>query len=468
MVFGRLDDTFHPLDIFLHVWILSMFIETTREMFHLYKHGRKFNRWKHFKEWITSIGNLISLATILSLCIAFICRWFPCTRQVARIFYGINISFFILRILRLYTASKTLGPLVTMVKLMLLRTLKFSAIFVIFLSAYAVAVQAVVGQFAGQSVTFYAVLDVFYQAYFQTFGELFLDELPGGESQPQTLIATIYICFLAAYLFMGHLLMLNLLIALFNRDIDKVDEQSKEIWIFEHYVLHNQFSKRPALPEPLSLLLYVYYLAKYLYSKCCGKSDMENPNNDQDKKFMRECLNDYIMQEQKRQEFSYKDKFDRLEDLGEEIKEDVDHWSKKIKHGTKYINKAKKTTIGTESKLYNRLTDLERQVSKLESLVERIDEWDPNRKVSRVKRWLLPYIHPSMREGNEGYLPLLKKGRGSVTITRWNMKNRKSYCIYLFVNHADVFSNCFRYSPSSIFDIFDMLSLCSFLLLREI
>ncbi|XP_070555008.1 transient receptor potential cation channel subfamily M member 5-like isoform X3 [Ptychodera flava] len=369
LTFCQLDHTFTPADIITHVWMMAILTEITRAMFYLYRREENFSRKKHIKEWTKFTWNRLAMVTIMTSLAAFLCRWFTATRLLARVFYGVNYPLFAFRILRLYAATKLFGPLVSMIKHMLFTTFRFTVIFMVFLIGYGVAIQALVGEHSGEEVSIYAVRDIFYKPYFQVFGELFLDDIPGAEEDadedaPSTVTSFLYTCFLAVYLFMGNVLLLNLIIAIFSYDIQRVNEKSVEIWKFEKYILHIEFMKRSTLPEPLSLIEYLYLLGDNIVKKLkesnCARGNVNyddstvNSKDTLNQEFVTHCLSCYVRDEEHRKLFSVEAKTGRLERTSGYIREQnqtIIESAKKIKHRTR--------------KLKQRTGDIKRNTSRL-------------------------------------------------------------------------------------------------------
>ncbi|XP_070569901.1 transient receptor potential cation channel subfamily M member 5-like [Ptychodera flava] len=182
LTFSHLGSTFPLADFVAHVWILAILIEIARAMFNLYSPEQNFSRRKHFKEWSKFTWNRLAMAAMVTSIVAFLCRWFTATRLLGRICYGVNYALFAFRVLRLYSATEVFGPWVSMIKHMLFTTFKFTIIFMVFLVGYGVAIQALLGEHSGEGISFLAVRDIFYKPYFQVFGELFLDDIPGGRA----------------------------------------------------------------------------------------------------------------------------------------------------------------------------------------------------------------------------------------------------------------------------------------------
>ncbi|XP_070540743.1 transient receptor potential cation channel trpm-like [Ptychodera flava] len=181
-----------------------------------------------------------------------------------------------------------------------------------------------------------------------------------------------YIIFLGFYLFVGHLLMMNLLIAIFNRDIEKVNEKSKEIWTYEHYILHEQFSEKPVLPEPFSLLAYFYYLVRFIIRKCCSNDEQSDGNTMACTEFVQKCMSQYKEEEKQSPDHSHEQMISQLKQICDDIRKrkltvnTVYINATKIKHNTNAIDE----DISGEDSLGKRMEAFEKRVmEKLDELV---------------------------------------------------------------------------------------------------
>ncbi|XP_077989938.1 transient receptor potential cation channel subfamily M member-like 2, partial [Glandiceps talaboti] len=329
IIFCHLGRNFDIPDVLVHGWIATYFTEIFREMFQFHHRSQCINRLQHFLEWQKVTWNRLAILTIATAMGSFCLRWFPETMIASRFLYAVNYFLFALRILRLYTASKTLGPMVNMIKQMFFRTLEFTMVFIIFLLGYGVAVQAFLARYSGRSFSFFVFVDVFYKPYFQTFGELFVDDLAGVDEDsgsPKTTTSILYTTLLAVHLFIGNVLLLNLLIAIFSRDIERVQEQSQEVWKFEQYLLHQEFERKPVFPPPLSIFVNIFWIGKYIIKKCrqcqsCGerKGRRRHQQNQHLKNFNRNCLSQYIAYEKQRLHNSIEARTERLEEASQNL-----------------------------------------------------------------------------------------------------------------------------------------------------
>ncbi|CAG2185727.1 unnamed protein product [Mytilus edulis] len=153
----------------------------------------------------------------------------------AKSIFCINAVVFYIKVLEIYTVNSRLGPKMVMIKKMMLELVMFILVLTIFLLAYGVASQ---GLMHLQRKSEWQILtDVVYFPYWQLYGELSLEEIQDDdhckylnmtdtcdkvnktdmydESYCRQYHGLVPV-FLAAYLMIGNILLLNLLIAIFR------------------------------------------------------------------------------------------------------------------------------------------------------------------------------------------------------------------------------------------------------------
>ena len=68
--------------------------------------------------------------------------------------------------------------------------------------------------------------------------------------------------FLAFYLLIGNVMLLNLLIAIFTSVFEEVQVNSNEVWKWEMYRLVHEYDSRPGLAPPFTLIEDLFHLLK--------------------------------------------------------------------------------------------------------------------------------------------------------------------------------------------------------------
>ncbi|PIK55607.1 putative transient receptor potential cation channel subfamily M member 2 isoform X7 [Apostichopus japonicus] len=169
---------------------------------------------------------MVDVATLLLFGIGLGLRFFPGTFQAARIVLALDLMVFYMRLLQSFSVSKNLGPKLIMIARMMVDLLFFVCILAVFLIGYGVASQAIL--FPNETDPRKLFTGIFYHAYFQMYGELFLENIEGdGCSDNTTLIdlglatqcpehSWMGILLLCIYMMLSNVLLLNLLIAMFS------------------------------------------------------------------------------------------------------------------------------------------------------------------------------------------------------------------------------------------------------------
>ena len=84
--------------------------------------------------------------------------------------------------------------------------------------------------------------------------------------------------FLAIYLLVGNVMLLNLLIAIFTSVFEEVHENSNEVWKWEMFRLLAEYDGRPGLAPPLVIFEDIWRISKLTWKHTC-RSRRENCMN---------------------------------------------------------------------------------------------------------------------------------------------------------------------------------------------
>ncbi|XP_038045510.1 transient receptor potential cation channel subfamily M member 1-like [Patiria miniata] len=255
-------------------WIFTMIIEEVRQSF--IPSGHETIK-QHFREWSKSEWNILDTISILVALLAFTLHWFPVAIEWSKAFYAINCFFYYSRLLRLFSVSEKLGPKMVMIRKMVFEMVLFLCILLVFLLGYGVASNVLL--YPHQEFSLEAIRNTVYMPYFQIYGELFLDTIVAdglsSSCDPQDTTCprqhSLLPIMLGAYLLLGNVLLLNLLIAIFSSIFDEVQTNSLEVWKFELYFLMVEFEDRPALPPPFIILEHAYQILRWTWRKMCLK-----------------------------------------------------------------------------------------------------------------------------------------------------------------------------------------------------
>ncbi|CAL1527369.1 unnamed protein product [Lymnaea stagnalis] len=268
-----------PTEWIILIWIISFIIGGIHS-FIVFPSPTFSGKWRDF----FGVMDRLDFLNLLLAIIAFILRWFQ--MYDAKVIYCVNAVIFYIRVMKLYTANRRLGPKIYMINRMLVELALFVMVLMVFLLAYGVASQGLL--YKNRNKDWIILKDILYFPYWQLFGEIFFDELETDSVCQASLTATLNITgsndlpdelntcrtshwlvplLLAMYLLVGNVLLLNLLIAIFSHVFDTVENNAIEIWKFQMYFLVMEFQNRPLLFPPFSIFSYFLYAVRYIWRK---------------------------------------------------------------------------------------------------------------------------------------------------------------------------------------------------------
>nr|CAH8850050.1 unnamed protein product [Trichobilharzia regenti] len=273
LLFETLPDKISIHEIIVITYFTAMLIDLIRQIVKSYdKRFEQFHlRWNHYY-WNKFDLLLVGLATVSALLRIGLSKTF----LYAKSCYVITLIGCYLRIYRLYSHHPRLGPKLVMIHSMLVELLMFLFILVIVLVGYGVSQQVLLYPYRSH-FTWTVVRDVFVFPYWNLFGELMLDyAFAEKEGCPSNSVNTeecptfnfLSPLFLAVYLMIAAILLMNLLIAIFSNVFEKIEENSIELWKFNILSLVLEYSNRPILPVPLSAVITI---AEFIIYCLCMK-----------------------------------------------------------------------------------------------------------------------------------------------------------------------------------------------------
>ncbi|XP_014669422.1 PREDICTED: transient receptor potential cation channel subfamily M member 5-like [Priapulus caudatus] len=219
---------FHPefriADTILCAWVFTFFMEEIRQM--ITHTGKTLLRKvvSYLEFW-----NTADMFAIIVFAIGMTLRLAPFknTFMAARVLLALDLVLFYMRLLHIFFVHKELGPKLVMIARMMNDLLYFISIMVVFLIAYGVASMAIL--YPNTPFSARLVKGVLYNAYFQMYGELFLESIEGTDCSSIAAVwqtgalprcpelSNVVLCLLALYLLLTNILLFNLLIAMFRK-----------------------------------------------------------------------------------------------------------------------------------------------------------------------------------------------------------------------------------------------------------
>uniref|UniRef100_A0A672V7V2 Transient receptor potential cation channel subfamily M member 2 n=1 Tax=Strigops habroptila TaxID=2489341 RepID=A0A672V7V2_STRHB len=256
----------------LYFWLFSLVCEETRQVW-----GRQSRGWEE------DFWNRLDICAILVFITGLTCRLIPSTLYPGRIILSLAFIIFCLRLMHIFTVSKTLGPKIIIVKRMMKDVFFFLFLLAVWVVSFGVAKQAIL--IHNEERVEWLFRGVVYHSYLTIFGQIpsYIDGVnfnidqcsPNGTDPykpkcPETnednkkpifpdWLTVILLCL---YLLFTNILLLNLLIAMFNYTFQQVQQHTDQIWKFQRHDLIEEYHGRPPAPPPFILLNHLQILVQ--------------------------------------------------------------------------------------------------------------------------------------------------------------------------------------------------------------
>ncbi|CAG09283.1 unnamed protein product, partial [Tetraodon nigroviridis] len=286
-------------ELLLYVWLLTLVFEEVRQLF---DYRPDLEIWKKARLYISDVWNILdSLSIVLFItglslrCHAVLPRVrlltsILCFRLTTWLFYPgkvilcITFVVFCLRLMAIFTISRTLGPKIIIVRRMMTDMFFFMFLLSIWVVAYGVAKQGIL--IDNDDRPAWILRGVLYEPYRIIFGDFptnidyaafdidacsvngtnrLKPKCPVlNEHQMPAFPEWLTIIMLCIYLLFANILLLNLLIAIFNFTFQEVQDNTDKIWKFQRYQLIKEYHSRPPAPPPLIVLNHLHLFFKCL------------------------------------------------------------------------------------------------------------------------------------------------------------------------------------------------------------
>ncbi|XP_038646188.1 transient receptor potential cation channel subfamily M member 2 [Scyliorhinus canicula] len=267
-------------EYFLYFWLSTLVCEEIRQLF--YDPGGFGFRRKALL-YISSTWNRLDVAAILLFVLGLICRWFPATFYEGRIILCLDFIIYCIRVMHIFTVSKTLGPKIIMVQMMMKDIFFFLFLLLLAMVAYGVAKQGIL--IYNEHRLDWIFQGVVYQPYQIIFGEIPSDvSFSGFDLSQCTVNGTdpykpkcpvhdsnndpifpewLTIILFCLYILFTNILLLNLLIAMFNYTFQLIQDNTDKIWKFQRYPLIEEYYCRPPAPPPFIVFSHIFLLIEH-------------------------------------------------------------------------------------------------------------------------------------------------------------------------------------------------------------
>uniref|UniRef100_A0A8D2JAJ1 Transient receptor potential cation channel subfamily M member 2 n=1 Tax=Varanus komodoensis TaxID=61221 RepID=A0A8D2JAJ1_VARKO len=264
----------------IYIWLFSLVCEETRQVFY---DPDGFGLVKMVSLYLSDFWNKLDVCAILIFIAGLVCRWIPGTLYPGRIILSLAFIIFCLRLMHIFTVSKTLGPKIIIVKRMMKDVFFFLFLLAVWVVSFGVAKQAIL--IHNEKRVDWIFRGVVYHSYLTIFGQLpsYIDGVNFSPDQcspnatdpykpkcPENNMADqrpifpewLTVILLCLYLLFTNILLLNLLIAMFNYTFQQVQEHTDQIWKFQRHDLIEEYHGRPPAPPPFILLNHLQLFVK--------------------------------------------------------------------------------------------------------------------------------------------------------------------------------------------------------------
>ncbi|NWU97559.1 TRPM2 protein, partial [Upupa epops] len=264
----------------IYFWLFSLVCEEIRQL--LYDpDGLGFVKMAslYFKDF----WNKLDICAILVFIAGLTCRLIPSTLYPGRIILSLAFIIFCLRLMHIFTVSKTLGPKIIIVKRMMKDVFFFLFLLAVWVVSFGVAKQAIL--IHNEERVEWLFRGVVYHSYLTIFGQIpsYIDGVnfnidqcsPNGtdpykpkcpetneDSKEPIFPEWLTVILLCLYLLFTNILLLNLLIAMFNYTFQQVQAHTDQIWKFQRHDLIEEYHGRPPAPPPFILLNHLQILVQ--------------------------------------------------------------------------------------------------------------------------------------------------------------------------------------------------------------
>ncbi|NXU57450.1 TRPM2 protein, partial [Turnix velox] len=264
----------------IYFWLFSLVCEEIRQM--LYDPDG-LGVVKMASLYFKDFWNKLDICAILVFLVGLTCRLIPSTLYPGRIILSLAFIIFCLRLMHIFTISKTLGPKIIIVKRMMKDVFFFLFLLAVWVVSFGVAKQAIL--IHNEERMEWLLRGVVYHSYLTIFGQIpsYIDGVnfnidqcsPNGTDPykpkcPETnednkkpiFPEWLTVILLCLYLLFTNILLLNLLIAMFNYTFQQVQQHTDQIWKFQRHDLIQEYHGRPPAPPPLILLNHLQILLR--------------------------------------------------------------------------------------------------------------------------------------------------------------------------------------------------------------
>ncbi|XP_035138989.2 transient receptor potential cation channel subfamily M member 2 isoform X9 [Callithrix jacchus] len=280
----------------IYLWLFSLVCEEMRQLFY---DPDECGLMKKAALYFSDFWNKLDVGAILLFMAGLTCRLIPETLYPGRVILSLDFILFCLRLMHIFTVSKTLGPKIIIVKRMMKDVFFFLFLLAVWVVSFGVAKQAIL--IHNERRVDWIFRGAVYHSYLTIFGQIpgYIDGVnfnpehcsPNGTDPykpkcPESDAAQhrpafpewLTVLLLCLYLLFTNILLLNLLIAMFNYTFQQVQEHTDQIWKFQRHDLIEEYHGRPPAPPPFILLSHLQLFIKRVVLKTPAKRHKQLKN----------------------------------------------------------------------------------------------------------------------------------------------------------------------------------------------
>uniref|UniRef100_A0A8C5Q425 Transient receptor potential cation channel subfamily M member 2 n=1 Tax=Leptobrachium leishanense TaxID=445787 RepID=A0A8C5Q425_9ANUR len=264
----------------IYFWLFSLVCEEIRQLIY---DPDGFGLLRQASLYFTDFWNKLDICAIFIFIAGLTFRLFSATFYPGRIILSLDFVIFCLRLMHIFTISKTLGPKIIIVKRMMKDVFFFLFLLAVWVVSFGVAKQAIL--IHNEFRVDWIFRGVVYHSYMTLFGQIpsYIDGVnfsfdqctvngtdPNKQKCPESnkenhqpiFPQWLTVILLCLYLLFTNILLLNLLIAMFNYTFQQVQEHTDQIWKFQRHDLIEEYHGRPPLPPPFILFNHLHQFIK--------------------------------------------------------------------------------------------------------------------------------------------------------------------------------------------------------------
>ncbi|XP_059152087.1 uncharacterized protein LOC131938192 [Physella acuta] len=250
--------------------------------------------WRRLSNYLTSGWNVVDYLSIFLFVIGGCLRMYAYFQsaeteiyEYARVALCLDFIVFTVRMLHNCYASSYLGPTFVMILEIVTELVQFLYILAVVWISYTITSEAIL--YPNSQLNRYMIFYLLRKAYWQMFGELFLDEIEAEESGeglsdlecttdpnlyytyrklrcPSTIGRYIAPVMLGIYIMLTNVLLFNVITANFTKGIERIQAESNLIWRLQVLDLTINYSQVLLLPPPFTFMS----IFARVFEKSCG------------------------------------------------------------------------------------------------------------------------------------------------------------------------------------------------------